>query len=207
MANGIYWLRTILFISFVLFRPFITGNSLAGSAVNPGQPLHQTTNPVSKRMWAIIAIHEERVKELARSPIIIESVKEQNKQGKSLEEIRKIDLDWINGKKDGFAMELMTNRVGTFLYNKLSENKSIYVEAFLCDNQGAVVGEYPKTTDYWQGDEDKFIKSYNNGNGMVFIGPIEFDDSTKTISVQLSVPVVDNGKTIGVLIVGLKNIE
>ncbi len=106
-----------------------------------------------------------------------------------------------------YAMQLQSNLSGSFLKNKLIQSSSLYVEAFLCGNQGEVVGEYPKTTDYWQGDEQKFIDSYNNGSGKTFIGPLQYDESTRTYSVQISVPVIDNGKTIGVLIVGLRNVK
>jgi len=76
---------------------------------------------------------------------------------------------------------------------------------FLCDKRGAVVGESPKTSDYWQGDEEKFVECYNRGDGNVFIGDLEFDDSTQSYTVQISIPVKDDGKTIGVLIVGIRN--
>ncbi len=202
--NFIYLWLIFLITALFLFLLFSQGKSWAADT---RPEIRQADDSLSKRMKAIIAVHVERIKELARSSVLIESVRGQNQKGMSLEEIRKIDQEWIAGKRGDFVMELQTNPSGTFLYNKLSENRSIYVEAFLCDNQGAVVGEYPKTTDYWQGDEDKFIKCFNNGNGKVYVGPVAFDDSTKTISVQISVPVLDNGKTIGVLIIGLKNVE
>ncbi|MBN1984320.1 MAG: hypothetical protein JW795_22540 [Chitinivibrionales bacterium] len=158
-------------------------------------------------MKSIITTHINKIKEFVQSPIIIESVNEQNKRGTSLEMIKKTDTDWIEHKNDDLATQLQNNKTGALLKKLIFDNSTLYVESFLCDNQGAVVGEYPRTTDYWQGDEDKFIKSYNNGNGVVYIGPFEFDESSKTVGVQLSIPVEDTGKTIGVLVVGLKNIK
>ena len=87
------------------------------------------------------------------------------------------------------------------------QENPLYAEAFLCDNKGALVGVYPKTTDYWQGDEDKFIQSYNDGKGSIFFSPLKFDESTNTYSIQISVPVYNWNDTIGVLVVALKNIE
>ncbi|MBA4368112.1 MAG: hypothetical protein C0403_10805 [Desulfobacterium sp.] len=162
---------------------------------------------IGKRMKAIIKAHEKNIKEWVNAPLLIESVKEQNNKKTSLEEIKRIDKDWVAGKADDFAIGLQKNKAGDFLHTKMIENTILYAEMFLCDNQGAVVGEYPKTSDYWQGDEDKFIKCFNNGNGQVYIGPLEFDESSKTNSVQIALPVFDNGKTIGVLVVGLKNIK
>ena len=80
----------------------------------------------------------------------------------------------------------------------------IFNEIFLTDNQGANVTAYPATTDYWQGDEEKFIKSYNDGNGVVFVGPATFDKSTHVYAIQISVPVIYETKNIGVLIAGIR---
>ena len=62
---------------------------------------------------------------------------------------------------------------------------------------------YPPTSDYWQGDEEKWTASYNNGEGVVFIGPLELDESTQKTLVQISAPVISNDETIGVLVLGV----
>ncbi len=167
----------------------------------------QPTGEQSKRMRHIIRNHQKAIQEWANNPIVIESVKNQNNQNFSLEQIQKIDQEWVGGKQTDLMLSLQQNDVGKYLKEKVSSNKILYTEAFLCDNKGSVVGEYPTTSDYWQGDEDKFIKSYNGGNGQEWIGPIEFDASSKTVSVQISMPVKENNQTIGVLIVGLKYFE
>jgi len=57
----------------------------------------------------------------------------------------------------------------------------------LCHGQfGRQCGHDDKTTDYWQGDEAKFIRSYNNGKGEVFVDDVKFDDSTQAYLVQVS---------------------
>jgi hypothetical protein len=167
----------------------------------------QPTGEQSKRMRHIIRNHQEAIQAWANNPIVIESVKNQNNKNIGMEQIRKIDQEWVGGEKTDLMLRLQQNDVGKYLKEKVSSNKILYTEAFLCDNKGAVVGEYPTTSDYWQGDEDKFIKSYNGGNGQEWIGPIEFDDSSKTVTVQISIPVKENNQTIGVLIVGLKYFE
>jgi hypothetical protein len=71
------------------------------------------------------------------------------------------------------------------------------------DNQGANVAMSDKTSDYWQGDEDKFIKSYNAGKGGVHISEIKWDESSQANIVQVSVAVKENDKVIGALTIGL----
>jgi len=161
---------------------------------------------ITPRMKSILITHVGKLKIWAQDKALVNAVKEQNSKKTPLDNIKKIDQEWVDGKVHDFAMSLQTNKAGKILTKSVNRNK-VYVEAFLCDDQGAVVGEYPKTTDYWQGDEDKFKKSFNNGKGRIFVGKLEYDESTKTHAVQVSVPVLDNYKTIGVLIVGLRNIK
>ncbi len=162
---------------------------------------------ISMRMTSIINTHIRLINKWAQNPVLINSVIKQNQKNVSLEEIMKIDKQWLAGEINSFAISLQKNKAGKLLYDQISQNSRLYVEAFLCDEKGAVVAEYPETTDYWQGDEEKFLKSYNSGKGQIYVGPLLFDDSTKTNSVQISIPVFDKKKTIGVLIVGLKNIK
>lgn len=90
------------------------------------------------------------------------------------------------------------------LKSKLHYNRSIYNEFFITDNQGANVATYPLSTDYWQGDEDKWIKSFNNGKGQVYVSPIAYDESVQDYSIQVSIPIYDENKnTIGILVSGI----
>lgn len=158
------------------------------------------------RMKSVILTHANKLNAWVADPAVINAVKEQNTKNISLDEIKKTDQEWIAGNNQAFAISLQENAAGHYLKSKMASNK-IYVEAFLCDKQGAVVGEYPKTTDYWQGDEDKFSQSFNHGDGKTYFGPLVLDESTKTYSVQISIPVKDGQDTIGVLIVGLINVN
>ena len=76
------------------------------------------------------------------------------------------------------------------------------------DNRGLNVGQSDMTSDYWQGDEAKFKKSFGVGPGALFIDEIEKDVSTQTFQSQLSMPVVDGatGEVIGAITVGI-NVE
>jgi len=60
-----------------------------------------------------------------------------------------------------------------------------------------------KTSDYWQGDEAKFKKSYNGGSGAVFVDDVEFDDSAQAYLCQVSVPVKDGAEVIGAITIGV----
>jgi hypothetical protein len=96
----------------------------------------------------------------------------------------------------------MENECGKYL-RKIQASAPYYAEIFVMDNQGANVAMSDKTSDYWQGDEAKFIKSYNGGRGAVFVDDVKFDNSTQAYLVQISVPVKDGDKIIGAITFGI----
>lgn len=152
----------------------------------------------------LLRVKIRSVKRLAANRVVIDAVRAQNGKAMTLEEIKRIDGEWRSTKElTSFKKSLQTSPAGGYLKKHVTRNAT-YGEAFLTDNKGANVAAYPATSDYWQGDEEKFTASYNSGSGKVFVGPIEFDDSSKTHAAQISVPVMDGPKTIGVLIVGVK---
>ncbi len=171
------------------------------SPVNYKGISEKITRETKKRLETNVKL----LSKLVEHPIIINAVKERNSKNVLLSEIKVVDRKWISGGMQEFVNNLLNNPVSTFLRDEFLLKDDLYTEVFLCDKRGAVVGESPKTSDYWQGDEDKFVKCYNRGDGNVFIGDLEFDDSTQSYTVQISVPVKDNGKTIGVLVAGIRN--
>jgi hypothetical protein len=136
-------------------------------------------------------------------PVIVEAVKAENAKGKTLDQIKGMDEKWKEtaGVAD-YMQALIDNETGQYLL-KIMDGAPYFAEIFVMDNQGANVAMTDKTSDYWQGDEAKFQKSFNNGAGAVFVDEVEFDDSTQTYLVQVSVPVIDGGKAIGAITFGI----
>lgn len=152
----------------------------------------------------ILKVKIRAVQRLAANKVIIDAVKQQNAKRMPLDEIKKLDKEWGSTKElTSFKRSLQENPAGQYLRKHVTRNPT-YGEAFLTDNQGANVAAFPATSDYWQGDEEKWAASYSKGQGKVYIGPVEYDDSSKTHQAQVSVPVFDGDKTIGVLVVGVK---
>ncbi len=140
------------------------------------------------------------------NPMIINAVNRQNNENIPLSKIKKFDADWKSSKGlNAFKLSLQNNDAGLYLKSIVEKNSNIN-EAFLTDNQGANVASYPATSDYWQGDEKKWLASFNNGQGKVFVGPLKVDESTNVAAVQISAPVIDylnERKTIGVIVIGV----
>jgi hypothetical protein len=152
----------------------------------------------------LLSVKLRTISSFALNPTLVKAINDQNAQHLSIETVKKRDEEWKTDKTlTPFKYALQSNTAGRFLKAHV-EGNSAFSEAFLTDNQGANVAAYPPTSDYWQGDEEKWTASFNGGEGTLFIGPLEKDESTNTEAVQVSAPVLDfDGSTIGVLIVGV----
>lgn len=151
----------------------------------------------------VIDLANSTLAQYGKDPVIVEAVAAQNAKGISLAEIKKKDKTWMDtpGLAD-FMTALINSSCGNHL-KKIQNSKPYFAEIFVMDNQGANVAMTDKTSDYWQGDEAKFQRSFNNGAGSVFVDEVEFDVSTQAYLVQVSIPVMDKGKAIGAITFGI----
>lgn len=136
--------------------------------------------------------------------IFVSAVKARNASGMTLGEIQKIDEEW-KAAEDELAIqtELLGNDCASRIKTISASNKAI-VEAFVMDNQGANVGQNTLTSDFWQGDEDKWKNSYKGGAGGLDVGKVTFDKSANAQLQQVSLPIYDaDGKVIGAVTWGL----
>jgi len=76
-----------------------------------------------------------------------------------------------------------------------------HVEVFVTDKYGANFASTNRTSDYYQADEDWWQAAYNNGQGALYIGQPEFDESAQTLAVIIAVPLYGHGtqEVIGIL--------
>lgn len=159
--------------------------------------------PAEKTPEKIYDIAKSTLKAYGSDPLIIKAVKAENQKNKTLQQIQEKDQKWKNTPGiDDYMKAMMESECSQHL-RKIQNNVGYCAEIFVMDNQGANVAMTDKTSDYWQGDEDKFKKSYNAGKGEVFVDEVEFDDSTQTYLVQISVPVVEGEKSIGAITFGI----
>jgi hypothetical protein len=138
----------------------------------------------------------------AREAEIVRAVRAQNAQRTSLDEIKAIDARWVAGEAEERVLALMGNTCAQRLKSLLAGDAA-YREALVMDDQGALVCITGRTSDYWQGDEPKWQRCFNGGDGQPFVDRARYDTSARGILVQISVPINDAGRTIGALTVGI----
>ena len=129
----------------------------------------------------------------------------QNAKGMTQADIDKIDKEWMNAESElPIQKEVIKGAMGDYL-RKLEAQVGPVTKTFLMDNQGSLVGSSCVSEDYWQGDEDKFIKSWAKGEGHLFVDKAKVDKSTNSPMQQISLPLVDStGKMVGALMFGVR---
>ena len=131
---------------------------------------------------------------------IVQEVTAHNERELSAERIQEIDRAWQSGgNPGGLPEQLARNECAQALQSLLAGNPG-YADAFVTDARGALVCMTSRTTDYYQGDEAKFARAFADGAGAAFVSASERDESVGLDVVHISVPVMSEGRAIGVLV-------
>ncbi|MDB5524785.1 MAG: hypothetical protein JWM58_2548 [Rhizobium sp.] len=152
---------------------------------------------------------DANVKAWANDPIIINAIKAQNSANASLSpaDIDALDQKWrseVEADAHPTIDAVLANPVSEFLKVKQDGSDGAITEVFVMDAKGLNVGQSGVTSDYWQGDEGKFQKSFGAGANAVFVDDAEKDESTQMLQSQASMTISDEtGKPIGAITVGV----
>ncbi|MBO0333563.1 hypothetical protein J0X12_08065 [Sneathiella sp. CAU 1612] len=162
---------------------------------------------------AVANLIDTEIRDWAQSDEVIDAIKSQNKISATLSQadIDRQDKQWRDEVKGGdrtMINAVLTNDLSNYLQGVKTSSHGKYTEIFVMDMKGLNVGQSDATSDYWQGDEDKWQLTYGVGPKGVLIKDVDFDESTQTYQSQVSVAIVDpqSGKAIGAVTVGV-NVE
>lgn len=153
-------------------------------------------------------VTEEVIAELrgiVQDEVIQISVKAQNRRLANIDQTRveALDKEWraeteSEGKQPLIARTL-SNPTSAQLLRVQAQALGLYSEIFVMDDKGLNVGQSSITSDYWQGDEAKFQKTFPLGGDAVFIDEPEWHEGSRTwrVQVNMSVPDATDGTAIG----------
>jgi hypothetical protein len=173
-------------------RVVLAAMVIAGIAVAAGA--QDKTVPRS-----LVKFAQQTLVTYGEDPQLVALVAKSNASPQDVAKLRALDVRWQ--KKDAieaFVKTLMASPASQRLA-ALIEKHPYVPEAFIMDSQGTIIGETNRTSTYWKGEQEKFTAAYAGGTGAIWYGTLEFDESTKTNSVQISVPVAKGGKAIGAI--------
>jgi hypothetical protein len=143
-----------------------------------------------------------KARAIASDPELLQAVLAKNAQRETDEQIRTRDRQWINNPADPLRRALTESRCAERL-RELVKDDPLVAEVILMDEHGANVCVSKATSDYWQGDEAKWEKTFREGLDP-FVDAPAFDLSSGVFAVQLSVPVRKEATRVGALTLTLK---
>jgi putative methionine-R-sulfoxide reductase with GAF domain len=118
------------------------------------------------------------------------------------EKIIQLDQQWraadaINNDADPLVASVLYNAISFDLRNYQTQFPQ-QVEVFLTNDQGVNIASTNRTSDYYQADEEWWQVAYQDGQ---YIGQPEYDESSKTIAINMAVAVYQTGsdRVIGIL--------
>jgi glycerol-3-phosphate dehydrogenase len=176
--------------------------ALAG-AMTPALAEEAHVAPVKKAVQA-------KVMSWLADPAMVSAIKAQNQKnsGLSQADVDKLDKQWRAEVKSGggpLSQGVLSNALSAFLKKVKTDSAGLFTEIFVMDNKGLNVGQSDLTSDYWQGDEGKWKKTFLVGPGTVFVDKVQKDESTQALQSQASVSIVDpaTNQVIGAVTVGI----
>ncbi|NKL37022.1 hypothetical protein GFL49_25250 [Rhizobium leguminosarum bv. viciae] len=147
---------------------------------------------------------EKQIRPIVETPLVLKAIAEQNAEFGNVSEMdmRVLD-DTYRSEVDQHHLHmvklLLDRSVSHYLKARQDASQGAIVEFFVTDSHGLNVGQSIITADYWQGDEEKYLRTFANGSREVFIDRAERNESTQILETQASFVVMDEeNRPIGV---------
>jgi hypothetical protein len=153
------------------------------------------------------------IAKMVAAPEVVEAVKAQNAETAAHDQtaIDALDAQWraeVGAADQPLIKATLDKAASKYLAMQKEQAGGVFTEIFVMDAKGLNVAQSDVTSDYWQGDEEKWAEVYPKGAGALYLSEVEQDESTQTYQSQVSMPVVDpiDGSVIGAVTVGV-NVE
>ena len=141
---------------------------------------------------------------------MLESIRRQYQLHCMLEndQVLALDLQWrkeLDTRQHHLISQLLNHPLSMYLQDLERDSKGLFSEMFITDNLGLNVAMSKPTSDYWQGDETKFEKTFNSQSDKLYIDSIRYDQSAKKFQSQVSLRIMypTNEQAIGMMTIGV----
>jgi len=209
-----YNLRTKLIVAFVgvamlsvSLVAFITDRVIrAGLAQDVGARLKDLSNTEALTIGDLLAKQVDNLQAFGLSKAVRATVETASASATGdLGDLARLDDQWraadaAGNNEDPLVKSVLEHEAASEL-QEFRASFPEHVEVFVTDKFGANIAATNRTSDYYQGDETWWQAAYNGGAGAVFIDQPEFDESSRTFSTIIAVPIYAYGRreVVGVL--------
>ena len=148
----------------------------------------------------------DSLKEFVNTEIVTVSIKNQNTKYGEIKQDRidNLDQQWRSEYESDIQpmiSAVLSNPLSSYLTRVQAHSIGLYTEIFVMDAHGLNVGQSNISSDFWQGDEDKFQKTFPIGSDSIFIDEPEYnaEQGTWTTQVNMSIADPDTNTSIGAI--------
>jgi hypothetical protein len=188
-----------------MLRKLIVTTALAALFAAPGAAMAAEPHEAPAKAFA-----EAKLKAWMADPTVVEALKAQNAAHAAFDQakVEELDKQW-RAETKAAQKPLIDAHLGSplsaYLKKLQAEAQGLITEIFVMDEKGLNAGQSDVTSDYWQGDEAKWQKTFLAGPGALFIDKVEKDESSQAFQSQISMAVVDpaSNAVIGAVTVGV----
>lgn len=177
--------------------------SLLGALVSFG--LNAAEQPPSKSAIDDNALGE--IRKWLKNPVVEISISAQNRKYSEIsqDDVDKLDKQWRAERKaddQPLIAATLSSPLSNYLTQIQAASGGLFTEIFVMDAKGLNVGQSAITSDFWQGDEGKYQKTFPKGANAVFVDDPELHEDTKTWRAQVNISISDaSEQPIGVVTV------
>ena len=141
-----------------------------------------------------------QVNNFIANDLVTTGVNYQNERYKNLSQadVEALDQVWRQERTQEaqpFIAAILSNPVSAYLTRIQAHSGGIFTEIFIMDDKGLNVGQSSISSDYWQGDEAKWQRTYQDNVGAVFIDEPEYNSDTEQWRVQYNVAIPNESRT------------
>lgn len=138
----------------------------------------------------------EEARGFLSSEIVQLSVNDQNERyrERTVDEINALDAKWrkeTESQSKPLISATLSNPLSAYLTRLQAHSNGLFTEIFVMDNKGLNVGQSSISSDYWQGDEPKWQKTFAAGAGAIFVDEPEYNSDLRAWVVQVNLSIDD----------------
>jgi cache domain-containing protein len=139
---------------------------------------------------------------LGRTPEVRQTSAAASAQPVDAARIRALDEQWVRSGQVPPPLASLFDTSASRFFADIVAHDQVYRELLLTDRQGRLVAASNRATDYDQADEDWWKAAFDDGvRGRVSVTDVRWDDSARTLALEVAVPVAEPGseRLVGVM--------
>lgn len=162
--------------------------------------------------WLIRDYLVDEVRQWSSSPVVLMTLEASNVRyaGISQAGIDALDQQWVAEREvedQPLITAVLSSPLSSYLTRIQANSQGLFSAIFVMDAAGLNAGQSAITSDFWQGDEAKWQKTYQVGPDAVFIDEVEINEETGTEIAQLNLSIAQEGKVVGAITVDVNLTE